>query len=159
MDAFDRIRGAVTTVLLERLEPRVLGREGPSIKPQSYFHVSLWAHALLAGDTAHLARALSDPHATADEDVNRAGVDARGLMVLTIFRHDLMTMHARKERVLASLRLPLFPASPVVPGFPLAMPVLAAGLSDPDEHLPVLAMTASCYWTFNGTLVSERRLP
>jgi hypothetical protein len=158
MDGFDRIRGAVTTALLERLEPRVLGREVPSIKPRSYFHASLWAHALLVGDTARLARALSDPRATSEEDVNGDDVESRGLMVLTVFRHDLMTMHARKQRVLASLRLPLFPALSVVPGFPLVMPALAAGLRDADERLPVLAETASGEWTFNGTPVLERRL-
>jgi hypothetical protein len=159
MDGFDRIRGAVTTALLERLEPRVFGRQGPLIKPRSYFHVSLWAHALLAGDSAQLSRVLSDPGATSDEDVNGAGVESRGLMVLTVFRHDLMTMHARKHRVLALLQLPLFPASPSLPGFPLAMPALAAGLRDPDERFPALAMTLSGDWTFNGTLVGDRRLP
>lgn len=159
MNGLDRIRGAVTTALLERLEPRVLGRGGPAIKPRSYFHVSLWAHALLTGDTAHVAHALSDPRAISEEDVNGRGVESRGLMVLTVFRRDLMTLHARKHRVLDTLRLPLFPEAPVVPGFPLAMPALAAGLRDPDERLPALAMTPSGDWTFNGTLISDRRLP
>ena len=159
MDAFDRIRGATTTALLERVEPRVLGRDGPPLVPRSYFHVSLWAHASVAGDRAGLERALADPAAVTFDEINGAGIEARGLMVMTVFRPALMTLHARKHRVIELLQLVTPPSSPLLPGFPMVMPLLAASLRDPDERLPVLAMTASGDWTYNGTLMPARRLP
>ena len=159
MDAFDRIRGALTTALLERVEPRVLRRGGPPLVPRSYFHVSLWAHASVGGHLAGLERALADPGAVTSDEINAAGVDARGLMVLAVFRPALMTLHARKHRVIELLQLVDPPSSPLLPGFPIVMPLLAASLRDPDERLPALAMTASGDWTYNGILVPARRLP
>jgi Lipase maturation factor len=159
MDAFDRIRGAVTTALLERVEPRVLGRAGPPLVPRSYFHVSLWAHAALAGDPARLERALAGPAAVTVDEINAPGVDARGLLVLTVFRPALMTLHARKQRVIDLLQLANPATSPLLPGFHLVMPLLAASLRDPDERLPALAMTPTGDWTYNGTLIPARRLP
>ena len=159
MDAFDRIRGAVTTALLERVEPRVLGRRGPPLVPRSYFHVSLWAHASVGGSPACLARALADPATVTADQINAPDVDARGLMVLTVFRPALMTLHARKHRVIELLQLVNPPSSALFPGFPQVMPVLAAALRDPDERLPALAMTPTGDWTYNGTLMPARRLP
>ena len=158
MDAFDRIRGAVTTALLERIEARVVHRHPDHIEPRSYFHLSLWAHMLIAGDDAHLAHVLGDISVVTPEDVNGPAVEALGLMVWTVFRRDLMTLHARKHRLLATLQLPALPDSKAVPGFPLVLPTLAAGLRDRDERLPVLAMTTTGDWMADGVLLLDRRL-
>jgi hypothetical protein len=156
LNAFDRIRGAVTTALLERIEPRVLTRTAGRIEPRSYFHVALWAHTALAGDPARLVRALRDPASVDAADVTALDVEARGLMVLTAFRRDLMILHARKQRVLAGLQIAAMPYSPVVPGFALALPTLAAGLTDPEERLPVLKMLPDGNWSYNGVPVITR---
>ena len=156
LNAFDRIRGAVTTALLERIEPRVLTSAAGRIEPRSYFHVALWAHRALAGDPERLVRALRDPASVDAADVTAPDVEARGLMVLTAFRRDLMTLHARKQRLLAGLQMATPPPSPVVPGFALALPTLAAGLPDPEERLPALKMLADGNWTCDGVPVITR---
>jgi len=79
-------------------------------------------------------------------------------MVLTAFRRDLMILHARKQRLLANLQMAALPLSPVVPGFALALPALAAGLPDPEERLPVLQMRPDGNWTYNGVPVITRVL-
>ena len=156
LDAFDRIRGAVTTSLLERIEPRVMPGARSRIEPRSYFHLALWAHAVLAGEPEPLARALRDPASINAAEVTAPDVEVRGLMVLTAFRRDLMTLHARKQRLLANLQVAALPRSPVVPGFALALPTLAAGLLDPDERLPVLKMLPDGNWTYGGVLLITR---
>jgi hypothetical protein len=156
VDVFDRIRGAVATALLERIEPRVLTRGPERIEPRSYFHVSLWAHAGIAGDQARIEGALADPWSVDAADVNAPEVQSLGLMVWTVLRRDLMTLHARKQRLLACLQIPDLPPSPVIPGFPLALPTLAAALPDRDERLPALEMLPDGNWTYNGTRVLDR---
>jgi hypothetical protein len=158
IDAFDRIRGAVTTALLDRIEMRVMRPRADRIEPHSYFHLSLWAHTLLAGGGAHLARALGDVSVVTPGEVNAGAVVSRGLMVLTAFRRDLMILHARKQRLIAALQLAPTPPSKEVPGFLFVLPTLAAGLRDPAERLPALTMLPSGDWTYDGVPVVERRL-
>jgi hypothetical protein len=143
----DRVRGAVTTAILERLDPHLLKLAEPALAPASYFHASLTAHALLLEGEAAVDRALADPArllAFAQEER-----DNTGLMVMTGFRRQLMRQHARKHRLM-SVMLPFPMTHPDgVPGFALAMPLLGAGLPDGSERFPRLTQLADGNWLCN----------
>ena len=142
----DRIRGAITTAILERLDPHVLKRAEPALAPKSYFHASLIAHALLLEGPDAVDRALSDTAALVA--FARDDRDNIGLMVMTGFRRQLMRQHARKHRLM-SVMIPPMDHPDGVPGFALAMPLLGAGLPDASERFPRLTQLADGNWLCN----------
>ena len=136
VDALDLVRGAVTTALLERMEPHVLVTKAPRLTVPSYFHASLAAHAIVLRGRAATEQALgSDQALLAAVD---ADSEARGLKLIGALRFEMLAMHARKQRLLAHM-LPDQPPPPAgVPGFTLVMPRLADALPEPEERLPLL---------------------
>jgi len=156
IDALDRIRGAVTTALLERIEPHVLAVEKPMLDVASYFHASLLVHAVTLRGHEGTDAVLQDPLPliqAPDPDF-----ETQGLRLLTLLRPDMMELHARKQRMLATMLLPPPPPTKALPGFSRVMPPLAAALPDADERLPVLDRTVAGEWRINGVLFTERRL-
>ncbi|MEO6877939.1 MAG: lipase maturation factor family protein, partial [Gemmatimonadaceae bacterium] len=61
LDAFDRVRGAVTMALLVTMEPYLFGREQPRLTVESYFHASLLAHQLVLDGLDACEARLADP--------------------------------------------------------------------------------------------------
>jgi len=156
LHAFDRIRGALATALLERIEPNVLGLASPALDLPSYFHGSLLAQAAILEGEGAVEERLRNPDPLLDSRANDF-VD-RGLMLLTLLHRDLMVLHARKERMMATLRLPPPPPTRALPGFLRLMPLLAAALPDPDERLPALDRSPNGEWRLDGEFITARRL-
>jgi hypothetical protein len=148
MNELDRVRGAVATALLEKMDPHVLGHARPALSVPSYFHAALRANTLLFDGQARCGEILADRSALLDRASSAA--EEPGLMLLAVFYPDSMVAHARKYRLLRALTLshPAVPA--VVPGFHLVLPALAAGLPDPEERLPHLVQLPSGEWELNG---------
>ena len=155
MNGLDRIRGAVTTALLERMDPFVLRQAAPALVVPSYFHASVVAHAVVLAGRHAVEQALRD------EDVLRGWADTqcyeRGLMLLAFFRRDMLAMHARKHRLIAAVLPPPAPHNPAVPGFALLLPLLACALPDPSERIPVVTQLPSGTWTCDGSPVLTGR--
>ena len=154
VDALDRIRGAVTTALLERLEPHVFGIAEPRLDVRTYFHAALVPHAVVLRGRARTEEALAN-QATL---IERPEPDAatRALMLLTILRRDMMVMHARKQRLLARTLPPPPPHEPAVPGFALLLPLLEDALPDANERIPVIARQDG-EWLMDGVPILSRR--
>jgi hypothetical protein len=155
VDAFDRIRGAVTTALLERLEPHVFGFAEPRLDVRTYFHAVLVPHAVVLRGRARTEEALANQAML----IERREPDAatRALMLLTILRRDMMVMHARKQRLLARTLPPPPPHEPAVPGFALLLPLLADALPDANERIPVIAQQPDGEWLMDGVPILSRR--
>jgi hypothetical protein len=148
MDAFDRVRAAVTTALLERIEPHVLGLATPARAVRSYFHASLLAHDVVLSGLERTDDALADASVLIDWPAPDA--DTRGLMLLMVFRRGVLTLHASTYR-LAQRALPASPPpAGVVPGFGLLLPEIAEALPDPGERLPAITHMANGDWAIDG---------
>lgn len=148
LDALDRVRGAVTTALLERIEPHVLRLVEPRHDVRSYFHAALQANGLTLSGGARVNDALSDVAVL--RQAMAATEETRGLMLLTAFRPGTMALHARKYRLAARV-LPAAPPPPdVLPGFSLVMPELGEALVDPDERIPTIVQLPDGNWTIDG---------
>ena len=79
LDDLDRIRGAVATALLERMDPHLLGHVEPRLTLRSYFHGSLLAHAILLRGRAAVEEALANEARfleNKESDWEQRGVDA-----------------------------------------------------------------------------------
>jgi hypothetical protein len=152
-DDLDRIRGAVATALLERMDPHVLGLAEARFKVRSYFHASLHAHAVMLRGQAQVERALADEAVLLEGDASDS--ELRGLVLLTIFHFDMMEAHARAHRLMTTTLPPAAPVSEVVPGFLHVVPLLAAALAEPDEHIPDIQQQADGEWTIDGVPVME----
>jgi hypothetical protein len=156
VDGLDRIRGALTTLLLERMEPHVLGLATPRLEVRSYFHASLLAHAVVLRGRACTEAAL-DRDVRLAESLER-GAETRALMLLTVLRHDMMVLHARTQRLIAGTLPPQPVISEAVLGFPLVMPLLADGLEDASEQIPALTQLPDGEWAMNGEPILSRRI-
>jgi len=131
LHALDRIRGAVTTALLERLEPHLFGHAAPPLTLATYFDASLAAHAVALDGTGAADVALADSAALVARAA--AGIEDRGLMMLAAFRLETLATHARGERLNRRFMPPTPAAPPIVPGFARLLPRLAEVL--PDEQV------------------------
>jgi hypothetical protein len=155
VDALDRIRGAVTTALLERLEPHVFGFARPRLDVRTYFHAALVPHAVVLRGRARTEAALANQATLLEWP--EPDVATRALMLLTMLRRNTMIMHARKQRLFDRTMPPPPPHEPAVPGFALLLPLLADALPDANERIPVIAQQADGEWLMNGVPVLSRR--
>ena len=155
VDRLDRIRGAVTTALLERLEPHIFGFAEPRLDVRTYFHAAVVAHAVVLRGRARTEEALADQTTI----LARPEPDAatRALMLLTMLRRDMMVMHARKQRLLVRTLPPPPPHEPAVPGFALLLPLLADALPDANERIPVIGRQPDGEWLMDGVPILSRR--
>jgi hypothetical protein len=155
VDALDRIRGAVTTALLERLEPHVFGFAEPRLDVRTYFHAALGPHAVVLHGRARTEEALANPAML----IERPEPDAatRALMLLTMVRRDMMVMHARKQRLLVRTLPPPPRHEPAVPGFALLLPLLDDALPDANERIPVITRAPGGEWLMDGVPILDRR--
>jgi hypothetical protein len=156
VDALDRIRGAVTTALLERLERHVFGFAAPRLDVRTYFHAALVPHAVVLRGRARTEEALANQATLLEWSEPDAAT--RALMLLTMLRRDMMVMHARKQRLLARTLPPPPPHEPAVPGFALLLPLIADALPDAHERIPVIAQQPDGEWLMNGVPILSRRL-
>jgi hypothetical protein len=158
VDVLDRIRGAVTSALLERLEPHVFGFAEPPLDVRTYFHAALGPHAVVLHGRERTEEALANPAML----IERPEPDAasRALMLLTMLRRDMMVMHARKQRLLVRTLPPPPRHEPAVPGFALLLPLLGDALPDPKERIPVFTRQPGGGWLMDGVpIISRRTVP
>jgi hypothetical protein len=144
LNALDQVRGAVTTAVLERLDPHVLGRSTPRLEVPSYFHASLLAHAVVLDGAGRTEEALANPIVLLDGWT--PDVAARGLMFITAMTPDMMALHARTQRVMAAALPPSPPPAAAVPGFVRVMPLLSAAFIEPGESIPVSTQRSDGEW-------------
>ena len=156
IDRYDRIRGAVSTALLERIEPHVLGHAAPVLDTRSYFHASLLAHALMLDGMDAVVDVLAAPRSLIESPID--GFDERGLQLVTLLRLEMMLEHARTQRLADTMRLGPPPASKAVPGFIHLAPLLARSLPDPEQRLPDIARGSDGEWRIDGMLFTARTL-
>ena len=155
LDCCDRIRGAVSTALLERIEPRVLGAATPVVDTATYFHASLLVHAAMLEGPEKVGAILRDPL----QVQSLPGYEEAGLMLITLLRHGMMLEHARTHRMIGTMNMAPPPDSKAVPGFMHVQPVLARSLPDAEQRLPNLDCTADGEWRIDRVAFVDRRLP
>jgi hypothetical protein len=144
LNALDRVRGAVTTAVLERLDPYLLGRRTPRLDVPSYFHASLLAHGVVLDGPERTSEALANPLVLLGTWTPE--ITMRALRFVAAFAPETIALHARTLRVTSSALPPSPPPPEPVPGFARVLPLLAAAFIQPDESVPVATQRPDGEW-------------
>lgn len=130
--AWELVAARLATVLGSRVEPFFLGTKTPRIDVATWFHVGLLVHAaLLDGREAYDALVQLPERAAARAP---ALTNEAGLLLLAVFRPELMRWHAAKARVLETTG-GRDPTTKGLPGFAYMGTWMAAQLPSPEDAL------------------------
>jgi hypothetical protein len=143
LEQLDAIRGALTVAIVGRVEP--------DLKVRSYFHAYLVAHVLLLHGEKETEEALQTGTCLLTE--SEIEIESEGLMVFTLFRRDMMHLHARKQRLADRTLPPTTPPPQVIPGFTFTTAVLARGLPDGLERIPEVEQCPDGEWLMGGVSI------
>lgn len=138
LQAFEKIIGRLSLVLLARLEPYFFGEQTPKIEVESFFHLGLLIHYIIGqGQTAY-EHMLNNP-ADAAQLAGQMTLES-GLLYTGIFRYELLVYHARKARLVQ--RITPTDYAPGLPGFLALIPFLTQQFEvEGEEDLPSFART------------------
>ncbi len=146
IDAFDRVRGAVTMALLVRMEPHLFGRAQPRLAVDSYFHASLLAHQLVLDGLDACEERLADPRLMTPVRLD----EYSGFALYALLRGDAIPFHARKARMLEVVLPSARPPAALLPGFHKTLPFLAGATQGTGERFPRIEQRTNGEWVMDG---------
>ncbi len=143
----ERTMALLAAILLAELEPFWCGRRKPAIICESYFHLCLLVHHIMACGRDAFERALSNPECVAEE-VDRASI-VSGLYYPAIVWYDDLVFYARKVHIVRGI-ITLDGGHGVL-GFLDLIPFIAEQFAEPDQELPVFTQSiATGEWSIHA---------